>query len=160
MPHAGARTTTAATVAGGRSARASADSLALDRRRPPANVGPSWTSGDPVAAGSGLTLLSLALIALALAGCAGKDEEPYVERPVDELYNQALDLLKAGDPKKAAQAFEEVERQHPYSEWATRAQLMAAYAYYQANSTTTRSMRRVASSTCIPATTTSPTPTI
>ncbi len=79
------------------------------------------------------TLLSLALIALVLAGCAGKDEEPYVERPVDELYNQALDLLNAGDPKKAAQAFEEVDRQHPYSEWATRAQLMSAYAYYQAN---------------------------
>jgi outer membrane protein assembly factor BamD len=79
------------------------------------------------------TLLALALIALALAGCAGKAEEGYVERPVDELYNQALDLLKADDPHKAAQAFEEVDRQHPYSEWATRAQLMAAYAYYQAN---------------------------
>ncbi len=78
-----------------------------------------------------LTLLSLALIGLAVAGCAGKSEDDYVERPVDELYNQALDLLKADEPHKAAQAFEEVDRQHPYSEWATRAQLMAAFAYYQ-----------------------------
>ncbi len=78
-------------------------------------------------------LLSLALIALAGTGCAGKGEEEYVERPVDELYNQALDLLKDDDPHKAAQAFEEVDRQHPYSEWATRAQLMSAYAYYKAN---------------------------
>jgi outer membrane protein assembly factor BamD len=78
-------------------------------------------------------LLSLALAALTVAGCAGKEEDKYVERPVGELYNQALDLLKADDPKKAAQAFEEVDRQHPYSEWATRAQLMSAYAYYQAN---------------------------
>ena len=31
------------------------------------------------------------------------------------------------------QAFEEVERQHPYSQWATRAQLMSAYAFYEAN---------------------------
>jgi outer membrane protein assembly factor BamD len=33
----------------------------------------------------------------------------------------------------AAKAFDEVERQHPYSTWATKAQLMAAYALYQAN---------------------------
>ncbi len=78
-------------------------------------------------------LLALALLALALAGCAGKGEPEQVEQPVDELYNHALDLMKADDPKAAAKAFEEVDRQHPYSQWATRAQVMAAYAYYQAN---------------------------
>ena len=36
-------------------------------------------------------------------------------------------------PARPAQAFEEVERQHPYSQWATRAQLMSAYAFYEAN---------------------------
>jgi outer membrane protein assembly factor BamD len=69
-----------------------------------------------------------------LAGCSGTDEEEYVERPVEELYNEAQDLLESGDPGQAGQAFEEVERQHPYSQWATRAQLMSAYAYYEANS--------------------------
>jgi outer membrane protein assembly factor BamD len=79
-------------------------------------------------------LLALGLIALAVAGCAGAEEEDYVERPVEELYNQALDLLQDGNARQAGQAFEEVERQHPYSQWATRAQLMSAYAYYEANS--------------------------
>ncbi|MCC2662670.1 MAG: uptake lipoprotein [Geminicoccaceae bacterium] len=78
-------------------------------------------------------LLALALLALALAGCAGAEEEEYVERPVEELYNEALDLLQDGDARRAGQAFEEVERQHPYSQWATRAQLMSAYAFYEAN---------------------------
>jgi outer membrane protein assembly factor BamD len=76
---------------------------------------------------------ALVLTALALAACSGAKQDEYVERPVDELYNQAFDLLQKGDDRKAGQAFEEVERQHPYSEWATRAQLMSAYAYYLAN---------------------------
>ena len=33
----------------------------------------------------------------------------------------------------AAKLFEEVERQHPYSAWATKAQLMGAYSQYQRN---------------------------
>jgi outer membrane protein assembly factor BamD len=69
---------------------------------------------------------------LLLAAC-GTTEEPYVERPANELYNQAMDDLAAGNDKKAAKLFDEVERQHPYSSWATKAQLMAAYAHYRAN---------------------------
>ncbi|MEO1016757.1 MAG: outer membrane protein assembly factor BamD [Pseudomonadota bacterium] len=69
---------------------------------------------------------------LFLAGCSGDDEPEYVERPVGELYNQAQDLLEARDFEEAAYAFEEVERQHPYSEWAVRAQLMAAFSFYEA----------------------------
>lgn len=72
---------------------------------------------------------------MALSGCAGgeDDETAYVERPVEELYNSALDLLQEGDYQAAAAGFEEVERQHPYSQWATRAELMAAFSFYQAN---------------------------
>lgn len=85
-------------------------------------------SARRVAAG---ILLSLCL---ALGACAGDgDEEEYVEQPVNDLYNQAMDLLQSGANRPAARAFEEVERQHPYSEWATRAQLMAAYAFYEAS---------------------------
>ena len=72
------------------------------------------------------------LLAAVLAACASADEE-YLERPVDVLYNEAMDLLFAGDYGSAAAAFHEVERQHPYSVWATRAQIMAAYSYYQVN---------------------------
>ncbi|MGH6898889.1 MAG: outer membrane protein assembly factor BamD [Geminicoccaceae bacterium] len=78
--------------------------------------------------------LALVVTVTVLAGCSGNgDDEEYVERPVEELYNEAQDLLQSGSPREAGQAFEEVERQHPYSLWATRAQLMSAYAFYEAN---------------------------
>jgi outer membrane protein assembly factor BamD len=79
------------------------------------------------------TALVLIAAVTILIGCSSNDDEEYVERPVDQLYNEAQDLLERGDPRQAGRAFEEVERQHPYSEWATRAQLMSAYAYYEAN---------------------------
>ncbi len=68
-----------------------------------------------------------------LAGCASSDIEEQVERPVDELYNEALASALAGDTKEAAPQFEEVERQHPYSSLAVQAQIMAAWAFYQEN---------------------------
>jgi outer membrane protein assembly factor BamD len=70
--------------------------------------------------------------ALALAACAAKPPE-YVERPVEQIYNLGMDQLERGSYSVAAGLFEEVERQHPYSAWATKAQLMAAYAHYQNN---------------------------
>lgn len=71
--------------------------------------------------------------AVLLAGCSADKKDDYVERPVEELYNEAMDLVDKSEYYKAAQAFEEVERQHPYSVWATKAQLMAAYALYERN---------------------------
>lgn len=68
-----------------------------------------------------------------LAACSSNEKPVYVERPVSELYNSAQDLLDAKEYQKAAEAFDEVERQHPYSVWATKATLMSAYAYYQDN---------------------------
>ncbi|MEO0392333.1 MAG: outer membrane protein assembly factor BamD [Pseudomonadota bacterium] len=70
-------------------------------------------------------------ILLTLGACAGDDEIVYVERPAEDIYNTAANALDAGRYQQAAQEFDEVERQHPYSEWATRAQLLAGYAYYQ-----------------------------
>jgi outer membrane protein assembly factor BamD len=69
---------------------------------------------------------------LLIAACSKKDPT-YVERPVEGLYNEALDQLQQKNYEKAASAFDEVERQHPYSVWATKAQLMAAYSHYQNN---------------------------
>ena len=75
------------------------------------------------------------LLALPLALAAGgSDEEPEdVERPPEELYNDGYNAMQANDYFEAARLFDEVERQHPYSTWATQAQLMAAYAYYEEN---------------------------
>jgi len=72
-------------------------------------------------------------VCAALAACSSTDEEVYVEQKVDVLYNTAVNSLEAGEYKDAAKQFDEVERQHPYSVWATKAQLMAAYSHYQAN---------------------------
>jgi outer membrane protein assembly factor BamD len=69
-----------------------------------------------------------------LAGCGwfGSKDDTYVEQPVEVLYNRALDDLGAQNYKEAAKEFEEVDRQHPYSEWARKSLIMSAYAYYSA----------------------------
>jgi outer membrane protein assembly factor BamD len=69
--------------------------------------------------------------ALALASCASESKDAYVERPVEALYNTAMDDLVGESYGKAAKEFDEVDRQHPYSIWATKAQLMSAYALYE-----------------------------
>lgn len=75
--------------------------------------------------------LALCVVVL-LVSCSSSEEKPAVEQDtVENLYNRAADALDQGKNKQATQYFEEVERQHPYSAWATRAQLMAAYASYQ-----------------------------
>lgn len=66
----------------------------------------------------------------ALAPDLGSADEGTVSR----LYNEGLSDLKAGSYKSANKKFSEVERQHPYSKWATKAILMQAFASYQANS--------------------------
>jgi outer membrane protein assembly factor BamD len=82
-----------------------------------------------------LLLAALAAILLSpLAGCAHGDkkktDQSFIARDVDTLYNLARDRLDKKQYKLAAQLFDEVERQHPYSVWARRAELMSAYSYY------------------------------
>ncbi len=77
--------------------------------------------------------IAACLLAAAVVACSGGDKEEYVEREVHVIYNEAMDALENGDHAEAATQFDEVERQHPYSVWATRAQLMGAYARYEAN---------------------------
>ena len=84
-----------------------------------------------------ITILpSLLFIFFFFSACSSKEKMAQLEQvdsPVDSLYNEALDAVYSGNPKQAASLFEEVERQHPYSTWAVKAQLMAAWAYYEAN---------------------------
>jgi outer membrane protein assembly factor BamD len=92
------------------------------------------------------SILALLLSAgLGLAGCdtikgwfssSGSEDDngvKYVERPVEDIYADAWHEIDDGNWDDAAKQFGEVERQHPYSVWARRAMLMAAYCYYQAN---------------------------
>jgi outer membrane protein assembly factor BamD len=82
--------------------------------------------------------LTIALLAGTLGACSSfdffskKDDTP-PDEPADRLYNQGLYLLnQKKDPKEAVKKFEEVDRQHPYSEWARKSLIMTSYAYYQA----------------------------
>lgn len=61
------------------------------------------------------------------------DVQEQVEQPVDTLYNNALNTAMNESPIEAAPKFEEVERQHPYSVLAVRAQIMAAWSFYESN---------------------------
>jgi outer membrane protein assembly factor BamD len=79
--------------------------------------------------------ISAALAVLVTAsGCArnkaSKGDTPYIARDVNTLYTAAKDRLDRNDFRTAAALFDEVERQHPYSAWARRAELMSAYSYY------------------------------
>jgi outer membrane protein assembly factor BamD len=74
--------------------------------------------------------------ALALSACAGRDAKPqiaYEERPVELLYSVGSERLDRRQWSEAVDYFQEVERQHPYSEWSRRAILMQIYAHYQGN---------------------------
>ena len=80
-------------------------------------------------------LLAAALVMTPLlAACAGgggvKKDTRYIARDVSTLYRAAQDRLDRGQYKLAAALFDEVERQHPYSPWARRAQLMSIFSYY------------------------------
>jgi outer membrane protein assembly factor BamD len=90
---------------------------------------------------STLTRIAAPLVAAALilpvAGCAKnkiKGDTAYVARDVNTLYSLGKSRLDKKDYLVAAKAFDEVERQHPYSVWARRAQLMSAFSYYMAQS--------------------------
>ena len=78
-------------------------------------------------------ILLFAACCLLLSCTTSPEVEEQVEQAVDILYQDALDTAIDGEPQDAAPKFEEVERQHPYSELATRAQVMAAWSFYEAN---------------------------
>jgi len=62
-----------------------------------------------------------------------KDAAEYRERPVEAIYADGWAQINKGNWEEAAKQFNEVDRQHPYSVWARRAQLMSAFCSYQAN---------------------------
>jgi outer membrane protein assembly factor BamD len=83
-------------------------------------------------------LLTLLCLAVPLGACSsfgdwfGGKEDRVLDDPADKLYNEGLFLLnEKRDFRAAAKRFEEVDRQHPYSEWARKALLMSAFAHYE-----------------------------
>lgn len=86
-----------------------------------------------------LALTLAVALAAPLAGCATAEEraakkaaeEAATQVPVETMYSNAAAALDSGAFFEAAQKFDDVDRQYPYSQWATRAQLMAGYAHYR-----------------------------
>jgi outer membrane protein assembly factor BamD len=84
----------------------------------------------------------LVVLGATLSGCGtgalwdkflAKDEQTFSDEPADKLYNEGLFLMNNNhDLKAATKKFDEVDREHPYSEWARKSLLMSAYASYQA----------------------------
>lgn len=84
-----------------------------------------------------LRAAALALLVLGggvLAGCAtdNKDDVLIPDEPAEKIYNEGLTLLRKQEPEKAAKRFEDVDRTHPYSEWARKSLLMTTYSYFEA----------------------------
>ena len=84
----------------------------------------------------GLRWVVIIGVVVTLSACAGNRDRrealAYVERPAEVIYSEAVDRLETNRLTEAIQLFDEVERQHPYSDWARRSMLMAAYASYEA----------------------------
>ncbi len=75
-------------------------------------------------------LILTSAMTLLVAGCFGrgdKTEDALDVAPPDLLYNEALAHIEAGQPREAAKKFEEIDKTHPYSEYARRSMLMSAY---------------------------------
>jgi len=65
-----------------------------------------------------------------LTACSSTPKDKPQES-AEVLYTRASKQLHKGSYTQAAKTFEQVELEHPYSKWATEAQLMGAYAHYQ-----------------------------
>ena len=90
----------------------------------------------PRSTGRAALLILAIAVSLTAAGCAREKPKPrlaYEERPVELLYSTGAFRLDQRRWTEAVAYFQEVERQHPYSEWSRRAILMTGYAHYQAN---------------------------
>lgn len=85
-----------------------------------------------------LYLTCALFLTFSLTACGGKSDKnvdvtaqvPQQEN-VEVLYNEALDAMNSKLYKTAANLFDDVERQFPYSDYASQAQLMAAFAHYK-----------------------------
>jgi outer membrane protein assembly factor BamD len=77
--------------------------------------------------------IGLVLPAVLLTACGGSSDKKTVaaDQPPETLYSEAQQSFDDNDFKAASTKFDEVERQHPYSNWATKAQLMSAYSSYK-----------------------------
>lgn len=84
------------------------------------------------------TRVALALATMTLAGCASTaidTTQALNPDPPSKMFADGDAYMQAGKFEDAAQKFEGLDREHPYSPEARRAIVMAAYAYYRGGKT-------------------------
>ena len=79
----------------------------------------------------GVRVALIVAAVLVTAGCSSTEEE-FDNTPADQLYNQGLALANQGKLSRAAQQFDKVDKEHPYSKYARNAMIMSAYTNYTA----------------------------
>ena len=84
---------------------------------------------------SALRVGSVVALAIAASACTKSTEgtaDAFAnDQPAGVLYNEGLAYMNAGKLGDAVKSFDEVDRQHPYSEWARKALIMSAFASYR-----------------------------
>ncbi len=95
----------------------------------------SAISRRPVGLLGGLVRVAVLAGLVGLAACKSSPEGTAAaygpDEPAGTLYNEGLGYLNAGKLTDAVKSFDEVDRQHPYSEWARKALIMSAFASYR-----------------------------
>ena len=78
-------------------------------------------------------ILALCFMAIMLNSCASSNDTKSGNdiQTAEQLYQQGYKYLQKTAYDSAAQNFEKIELEHPYSKWAVKSKLMSAYAYYK-----------------------------
>ena len=73
------------------------------------------------------------VLASGLAACSSTDpsELAFEEIPAEKLYAEGLVAMESGDAKAAKKSFDELDRQHPYSNYARKSIMLTAYTHYK-----------------------------
>lgn len=79
-------------------------------------------------------ILVLFCVGIMLCSCSSSkvEDNKKEQQTAEQLYRQGYNYLQKTSYAKAAENFEKVELEHPYSKWAVKSKLMGAYAYYKA----------------------------
>ncbi|WP_018868405.1 MULTISPECIES: outer membrane protein assembly factor BamD [unclassified Thioalkalivibrio] len=78
-----------------------------------------------------LRLTAVLLLALLIAGCAGR-EDPTLGWSASQLYGEAKNALNEGNYDQAVEYYEKLEARYPFGRYAQQAQIEIPYAYYKA----------------------------
>jgi len=76
-------------------------------------------------------LFLIAVVSIALAACAGNDEQQTEIQSITEAYEEAQDSIAGGNYRKGIQIFEAIQARYPFSDLSRQITLELMYAYYK-----------------------------